>query len=61
MKSKAKFKFNNGNGALICTKCGIIIKEGRYFTDDEWKAYKGELKLPAQFCDKCEEKMKIYE
>ena len=43
--SKAKFKFNNGVGALICSKCSGIIKDGTQFTEDEWKAmmkpYKG--------------------
>ena len=57
----AKFKFNSGNGALVCTKCGRIVKEGRHFSEEEWKAFRGELKLDAQYCDKCEEKMKIYE
>lgn len=57
MKGKASFKFNNGNGALICSKCGVIIKEGRHFTEEEWKALRGEIKLPPQYCDKCEEKM----
>ncbi len=56
-KVKAKFKFNSGMGALVCSKCGRIIKEGIYFTEDEWKAMKGEIKLPAQYCDICEEQI----
>lgn len=57
MKAKAKFKFNNGIGALLCSKCGRIIKEGTFFTEEELKAAKGEIKLPAQYCDDCEEKL----
>lgn len=56
-KPKAKFKFNNGIGALICSKCSTIIKEGPFFTEEEWRAFKGEIKLPAQYCDICEEKI----
>lgn len=56
MKGKAKFKFNGGQGALLCSKCSIIIKEGRFFTEDEWKAARGEIKMGPQFCDECEEK-----
>jgi len=57
MKSHAKFKFNSGIGALVCSKCSRIIKEGIYFTDDEWRALRGEIKLPGQLCDICEEKL----
>lgn len=51
--SKAIFKFNNGNGALLCSKCSVIIKEGYQFTKDEWKGMKGEKHIDAQYCDKC--------
>lgn len=61
MKGKAKFKFNGGNGALLCSRCSIIIKEGKYFTEEEWQAVRGEKKLPPQYCDKCLEKMESYE
>lgn len=60
MKHKAKFKYNSGNFAIICSKCGRIVKEGIYFTEDEWKACKGDLKIPSQYCDSCEEKMNLY-
>lgn len=53
MKSKAIFKLNSGNGALLCSKCRVIIKTGKYFTDLEWDAAKGIKKLPAQYCEKC--------
>lgn len=61
MKGKAKFKLNSGHGALLCSKCSAIIKEGRYFTEEEWKAAKGEIKLAPQYCDECEAKLKGYE
>ena len=57
MKGKAKFKSNSGLGALLCSKCSAIIKESRFFTDDEWSAFKGEKKLSPQYCDRCLEKM----
>lgn len=55
--SKAIFKFNNGNGALLCSKCRTIIKTGIDFTEDEWKASGGELQLGAQYCEKCTNKI----
>ena len=57
---KLKFKFNGGNPVILCSKCSTIIKYSKYFTKDEWKASKGEIKLEPQFCDECEEKMKKY-
>lgn len=50
---KARFKFNNGNLALLCSKCSVIIKEGYQFTEDELKACKGEKYLKPQYCEKC--------
>lgn len=55
-KGKAKFRFNSGLGALLCSHCSTIIKEGKYFTDEEWKACRGEIKIAPQYCDACEEK-----
>jgi len=55
MDEKAIFKFNNGNGALLCSKCRVIIKTGRDFDDLELKAIKGEVKLPPQYCKQCNE------
>ena len=52
--SKAIFKFNNGNGAILCSKCRIIIKTGIDYTDEEKEAaYGKENNLPAQYCTKC--------
>jgi len=50
---KAIFKLNGGQGALLCSQCHVIITTGRYFTDKQWLAAKGEIKLPPQFCDRC--------
>jgi len=53
--TKAVFKFNGGEGALLCSHCSRIIKTGKDFTEEEHKAMKGELNLPIQYCDKCSE------
>lgn len=52
---KAIFKFNGGLGALLCSKCRVIIKTGKDFTDDEWKCIRGEIELPKQYCEKCKQ------
>ena len=53
---KAVVKFNEGRGALLCTKCSVIIKVGIQFNDEESKYIKGEIDyLPPQYCDKCSE------
>lgn len=57
-KGKAKFKLNNGNPVMLCSHCSTIIKYSKYLTDEEWEAAKGEIKLPPQYCDECEEKLK---
>jgi ferredoxin len=50
---KAIFKYNSGEGALLCSKCAVIIKTGRDFTSLEHSACKSEAKLPAQYCVNC--------
>lgn len=60
-KSKAKFKISGEHFVMLCSKCSEIIKYWKDFNEDEKLAAKGELKLKSQYCDKCEEKMKIYE
>lgn len=52
-QEKAFFAYNGGLGALICSKCRVIIKIGKDFTEEENKAIKGHIKLPPQYCDKC--------
>lgn len=59
MKSKAVFKYNNGNLALLCTGCRTIIKTGLQFTEEEFETYQGKKYLPPQYCGKCKEKNKI--
>ncbi len=55
MKDKAKFRYNNGRLALICSKCSIIIKTGKDFTKDEKKACFDEVHLKPQYREKCKE------
>ena len=53
MKNKAKFKFNGGRGALLCSQCNTIIKTGNEFSEIEIKAIRGEITIEAQYCVKC--------
>ena len=47
-------KFNNGRGAILCSGCRKIIKEGHDFTPEESQYIRGEIDhLPVQFCDQC--------
>lgn len=52
-KEKAIFKFNGGLGALLCSKCRVIIKIGKDFTEQEIKAIKYGVYYPPQYCEKC--------
>jgi len=54
--NKADFKYNGGAGALLCSKCKVIIKTGKDYTEKEKLASKGKIELPPQFCDKCNNK-----
>jgi hypothetical protein len=51
-KPDATFKYNNGDGALLCEECRTIIKVGNQFTEDEWKALRREIHLAPQYCNK---------
>jgi len=51
---KAIFKFNGGRGAILCSKC--IIKTGKDFTENEWRAYRGDIELEEQICNACKAK-----
>jgi hypothetical protein len=53
MENKAIFKFNNGNLAILCSKCSKIIKVGYEFTEEEMDACMGKSELPTQYCNKC--------
>lgn len=55
---KAVFKFNGGNLALLCSKCSVIIKEGRDFNNIELLCSKGLGELEACYCEKCTKKKK---
>jgi len=46
----AIFKKVNGKPALICSKCGKVIKMGKDFGPLELYAYKGETSLNSQYC-----------
>jgi hypothetical protein len=50
---KAIIKFNNGNGALLCSNCRVIIKTFSGFTKEEMSFYKKNGYLKAAYCDKC--------
>jgi len=54
--TKAIFKFNNGLGALLCSSCSIIIKEGKDYTHKEHEASMGLIEMRAQYCKECKEK-----
>lgn len=48
-----KFKFNGGYGAILCSKCGIILKSGSQIPEYVWEAVKnGTVKdLPGMYCE----------
>lgn len=53
MTNKAVFKFNGGNPVILCSKCSVIIKYSKDFTEEESKACNGEAHLSKQYCEKC--------
>jgi len=48
----AIFKNINGTPALLCSKCGKVIKLGKDFDEMEKHAYKGTITMMADYCDK---------
>lgn len=57
-----KFKFNGGYGAILCEKCGAILKEGNQIPEYVWEAVRnGTVKdLPGMCCtDGCERSKRI--
>lgn len=58
---KAIIKFNNGNLALLCSGCRIIIKTGKDFTKEELELTLGgdKNRLPRQFCETCKNKKNV--
>jgi hypothetical protein len=60
MRKRAVFKLVNNVPVILCSKCSCIIKYGKYFTNEEEKAFREGLKIKPQFCDKCEEEMELF-
>ena len=54
VENKAIFKFNNSHGALLCSGCRVILKDGYRFSDKEMAAFQGTTELEAQYCNTCE-------
>ena len=57
-----KFKFNGGRGAILCEKCGVILKQGKEIPEYVWEAVKnGTVKdLPGMYCENnCERSKRI--
>ena len=57
-----KFKFNGGYGAILCERCGVILKEGNQIPEYVWEAVKnGTVKdLQGMYCeDNCERSKRI--
>jgi len=61
MKHRAVFKLNGGNPVILCSKCSVIIKYWKFFTEEEKLASKGEIKIPPQYCDECAEELDKFE
>jgi hypothetical protein len=56
-KEKLVVKYNNGNGAILCSECRVIIKTGKDYTEEERQYAVGDLEyLPPQFCETCKQK-----
>lgn len=51
----AKFKFNNGNMAILCSNCDKIVKTGKDFTEQEWAAMEGKGSVKSIYCDDCKD------
>lgn len=53
----AKFKFNNGNMAILCSNCDKIVKTGKDFTEQEWAALEGKGDIASVYCEDCKDKV----
>lgn len=53
----AKFKFNNGNMAILCSNCDKIVKTGKDFTEQEWAALEGKGDVASVYCEECKDKV----
>lgn len=55
--NKAIIKFNNGNLALLCSNCRVIIKTGVSFTEEESNYALGKIEhLNPLYCESCKNK-----
>jgi NAD-dependent SIR2 family protein deacetylase len=52
-KEKAIVKFNGSKLALLCSKCRVIIKTGKDFTEEELKFVFEKGQLLPRYCEKC--------
>ena len=53
-EERAIIKFNNGQGALLCSKCRKILKTGSEFNTQEREYARGDLNyLPPLYCESC--------
>lgn len=58
------FKFNGGKGAILCSKCGVILKSGSQIPEYVWEAVRNGTvsQLPDMYCeDNCERSKKLLE
>ena len=55
MMGNAIFKFNSGHGALLCSGCDIIIREGEDLTRLDLRCIKDDYSVGAQYCEKCKD------
>ena len=56
------FKFNGGQGAILCEKCGVILKQGKEIPEYVWEAVRNGTvsQLPDMYCeDNCERSKRI--
>jgi hypothetical protein len=51
----AKFNFNNGNITILCSNCDKIVKNGKDFNEEEWKALEGKGDVKSVYCDNCKD------
>ena len=52
----AKFVYNNGLLALLCSTCNKIIKVDKDFNLGEMRACHGKATLNPQYCEECKNK-----
>ena len=53
-------KWNDGNLAILCSKCSKIIKTGKDFTPEELNAVENSISLSPYYCENCKVTFKVY-